>query len=811
MDTLLQDLRTAIRRMAKAPVFTAIVVGTLSIGIGASTALFSIVHAVLIRPLPYADSERLAIAWATTANDTELAASYPEHLDWRDGNQTFAGLAVYRGQSVNYTGGGEPDRFTGAFVSSNFLELLGARTILGRGFLPGEAEPSSAKPVALLAHALHESRFSADPNIVGRSITINGQPFTVVGVVGPEMDPGHAPFNGWFMGTEVWLPIAYFPNARGLERGQNEVLVVGRLKPGVPTEAAATDLGLVANRLAKAYPATHAGRGVRVVSLADQIVGDVRPILLTALAATLGVLIICCLNVTNLLLAQTASRAREIATRAALGAGSGRLIRQQLTEGVLFGVMGAALGMLIAHAGRAWLLTMLPFPTGIPSRSGLAVAALGFCFAVSTASGLLASVMPAARLGRGSLARSIVAGARGIADGSVPARTREWLVVGQLALSLALLAGAGLLLRSAHTLAKVTPGFRTDNLLTLQFRLPPSKYAEPAQIARFFEAARESVRTVPGVRDAALARSVPFGGNSPAERPFTVEGAPEVAPQQLPIAQANIVSPEYFKTMGMALLRGREFAVSDTMETTPAVVVSRVFADRAWPGQDALGRRIRFDGDSKWLTVIGMVADIKHGDLTARPMPQAYTAHLQDPKIFSELAVRTSGDPLALAGAVRQAIWSVDRDQPVWRVRAMDQLLDEAKRPARSTAILAAASAGTALVLAVLGLYGVLSYLVWQRTREIGVRIALGASRRDVQGLVVRHALALAGGGVVLGVIVALAWARVLRGLLFGIEAADPATFLAVALLLVWVAALASYIPARRAASVDPARALRWE
>lgn len=808
MDTLWQDLRTALRRTTKAPLFAAIVVATLALGIGASTALFTVVHAVLLRPLPYAHSERLAMVWSATSSDPQAAASYPEYLDWKAGSRSFEDMAVYRGQSVNLTGRGDPERFTGAFVSSNMLPLIGARMMLGRGFVDGETDPSTAKPVALLSHALFRGRFGSDPKVVGSSITVNGRPVTVVGVVDENMDPGRAPFDGGFMGTEVWLPVAYFPNAKGLERGQSEMLVIGRLKPGVSTASAATDLGVVADRLAKAFPETQAGRTVRVVSLAEQIVGDVRPALLTALAAALGVLLVCCINVANLFLAQTASRARELATRAALGADAGRLVRQQLTEGVVYGLVGGVGGLLLAYPGRAALVSLLPFPTGVSSDSGLDAAVLAFCLAASSLAGILVSAIPASRLGRDRLTLA-TQGTRGIVESKAPRRQREWLVVGQLALSLALLVGAGLLVRSARALSQVHPGFRADHLLTLQFRLPATKYNEPAQIARFFEAAQEAIRAVPGVESAALARATPFGNALPT-RPFLAEGAPVTADSQLPTTQTNIVSPEYFKTMGIPLLRGREIAPTDSLQTTPVAVVNQVFANRVWPGQDPLGRRFSFK-DSPWVTIVGVVGDIKHGSLTAGPTPQAYTAHGQDPKIFTEVAVRTEGDPLAFAGAVRQAIWSVDRDQPVWRVRAMDRLLEEARQPARTTALLAAVSAGVALLLSVLGLYGVLSYLVGQRTREIGVRIALGASRRDVHGLVVRHALALAAGGVVLGLIAALAWGRVLRSLLFGVAPADPPTFVGVALLLIAVATLASYIPARRAAAVDPARALRWE
>lgn len=810
MDTLLQDLRTAFRRVTKSPLLAAIVVATLALGIGASTALFSVVHAVLLRPLPYPDADRLVMVWAATGAAPESAASYPEYEDWRRDAQGFDALGAYRGQTVNLTGRGEPGRLVGAFVSSSLLDMLGARMRLGRGFAAGETDPATAKPVALLSNAVFHERFGADPAVVGSTLNLNGQPFTVIGVVGENMDPGRAPFDGWFMGTEVWLPIAYFPNAGGLERGQSEILVVGRLSPGVTPAVAQANVNLVAARLEKEFPDAQAGRRARVVPLVEQIVGDTRPALLMSLAAALGVLIICCVNVANLLLAQTAARGREFATRTALGAGAGRLIRQQLTEGLVYGALGGGCGVLLAYAGRAWLVSMLPFPTGVSPSVGMDGAVLGFCLTVSLLAGLVVSLVPALRLTRRSLAQAIQVGSRSVAEGSVPRRTREWLVVGELALSLALLVGAGLLLRSAHALNQVSLGFQSDHLLTLQFRLPATKYAEPAQIAGFFDAALERVRSVPGVQSAALARTVPYAGNQAPERPFGAEGAPERPVSELPVAQMNIVSPEYFKTMGIPVRQGREFSRTDTSETIPAVVVNETLAGRIWPGQDPLGRRIRFK-DSAWLTVVGVVGDVKHSDLMAPAKSQAYTTHSQDAKIFAELVVRTASDPSTFAAPVRAAIWAVDKDQPVWRVRTMDTSLEQAKRPARTVATLAAVSAGAALVLSVLGLYGVLSYLVGQRTREIGVRIALGAGRTNVLQLVLRHALGLAVAGVVLGVVIAFAWARLLRSLLFGIGPSDPFTFVAVAFLLLAVAFVASYVPARRAASVDPAHALRWE
>ena len=811
-DILLTDLRTALRRVAKTPLFAAIVIATLGLGIGAATALFNVVHSVLLRPLPYKDSERLALVWARTPpQDDDNAASYPEYEDWKQGASGFSDMAIWRGQSINYTGSGEPARFTGAFVTSNFLEMIGARMQLGRSFAAGEAEPRTGKPVALLSHALWVSQFASDPAVVGRAMNFNGAPYTIIGVVDQDMDPGRAPYNGWFMGTEVWLPIAAFPNARGLERGQSEMLVVGKLAPGVTVAAAQQSVNLVAERLEKAYPDTQAGRRAHVVPLSEQLVGDTRPALLMSLAAAIGVLLICCVNVANLLLTQTAARGRELATRTALGASALRLVRQQVTEGLLYGVCGGTLGVLIAYAGRGALVAMLPFPTGVAASPGLDRAVLGFCLVVSVCAGLLVSVVPALRLSKRSLARAIQSGSRSVAEGTVPRRTREALVIGELALSVALLVGAGLLLRSAHALRNVSPGFRADHVLTLQFRLPAAKYAEPAQIARFFDAAVEKVAALPGVRGAALARAVPYDGNGAPARPYGVEGQAERPVNELETAETNIVSPGYFATMEIPVLKGREFSRSDTTATLPAVIVSQTLAERSWPGADPLGRRIAFSKDGPWLTVVGVVGDVKHGDLTAPRRAQAYTAHAQDAKIFTGMVVRTETPPLAMAAAVRDAVWSIDRDQPMWRFRSMDWNLEEARRPAAAVATLAAVSAATAMLLSVLGLYGVLSYLVAQRTREIGVRMALGASRPNVLQLVLRRALLLAALGIALGVAGAFGWGRLLASLLFGVSAADPVTFAVVAALLLAIALVASYIPARRAASVDPAHALRWE
>jgi putative ABC transport system permease protein len=806
MDKLLQDLRYAIRSLVERPGFSVVAALTIALGVGGTTAMFSVVDAVLLRPLPYPDSERLVMVWTRTSG-TQAAAALPEMVDWREQSRSFADMAAWRGQSVNLTGGAEPERLIGSFVSDRFFPMLGARPLIGRTFTAAETDPATVQPVAVLGHGLWQRRFAADPAVLGRTLVLNGQPHTVVGVLGPDFDGANAPASGWFMGADVYLPVPYFPNKKGLERGQTDILVIGRLRPGVSLDEARTDLSVVARRLELTYPDTHAGRGVEILPVQEQIVGSFRPALLVLLGAMGLVLLIACANVANLLLARASHRRRELAVRAALGAGRGRLFRQLLTESVLLAALGAAFGLLVAHWGVALLVSAAPAGV-LPATVGVDARVLAFALVLTAASALGFGLAPALHASRPDLDAVLKESGRG-GSGSAGRRFRDGLVVAEVTLSLVLLIGAGLLLRSALALQRAQPGFRTDHILTAEFRLPPAKYPEPRVIAAFLRQARERLQAVPGIESVALVRAVPFSGNS-GSTTYQVEGQPEAPKGREPVAQFNIVSPDYFRTMGIPHLRGRDFDAHDTPDVAAVAIVNDLMARQLWPAGDPLGRRLRLR-DTGWVTVVGVVGDTRHSGLTEPPQPQVYTTHEQDARIFACVVARTAGDPMAMAAPMRAALWSVDRDQPVWKVRSMEELVTGSRGTARAMSLLVGVFALLAVALSAVGIYGVMAYAVSQRTREIGIRMALGAASGRVLRLVVGRALTLTGIAIVLGAAGAAGLARLMGTLLFGVRPADPLTFLAAAAVLAAVGGLAAYVPARRAARIDPVRALADE
>jgi putative ABC transport system permease protein len=807
MDTLLQDLRYAVRTLAERPGFAVVSALTIALGVGGTTAMFGVVDAVLLRPLPYAEPDRLVMLWTRTPGGPPAAASWPEFVDWREQNHSFADMAVWRGQSVNLTGGAEPERVIGAFVSDRFFPLLGAQPALGRTFTAEETDPATARPVAVLGHGLWQRRFGSDPAILGRSLVLNGQSHTVVGVLGPEFDGADAPANGWFMGADVFLPISYFPNKKGLARGETEILVLGRLRPGVDTRQARTDMSLIARRLEQAYPDTHAGRGVEIVPLHEQIVGSFKPALLVLLGAVGLVLLIACANVANLLLARASRRRRELAVRAALGAGRTRLLRQLLTESALLALLGGALGLLVGHWGLALLMSLAPAGL-LPSSLTLDGRVMAFALVLTAATGLCFGLVPALQASRADLDGVLKEAGRG-GSGSASHRFRDALVVAEVTLALVLLVGAGLLLRSAVALQRAELGFRPDHVLTAEFRLPPAKYAEPRVIAAFFRQALERLRAVPGIQSAALVRAVPFSGNG-GSTTFLVEGQPEPPKGREAVAQLNIVSPDYFRTMGIRQLAGRDFDEHDTADAPTVAVVNDTMARQLWPGTDPIGRRLRLR-EAGWATVVGVVGDVRHSGPSEPPQPQIYTTHEQDARIFACVVARTAGDPMAMAAPMRTALWSVDKDQPVWKVRPMEQLVTGSRGTARAMSLLVGVFAAVALTLAGVGIYGVMAYAVSQRTREIGIRMALGAASGRVLRLVVGRALVLTSVAIVLGAVGAAVLARLLGTLLFGVGPADPVTFVTAAVALASVGTLAAYLPARRAARIDPVRALAEE
>ena len=800
MDIFLQDLRFGIRGLLRRPGFTAVAAVTIALGIGANTAIFSVVNAVLIRPLPYHDPDRLTLIWGTQGRSGQQGVVYADYLDWRARSHSFAEMGVFRGQSITMTGGESPERLVGDFVSSSFLRVIDLKMSQGRAFTDAETEVATKQPVAIVTYESWQNRFGGDRAMIGKPITLNGTTFTVVGITAPHPQvPLGVP--------DVMMPIGYYPNAHGLDRGVRGVAVAARLKPGVSLETAQRDLSAIMTQLDREYPATNASTGAEIIALREYLVGRIRESLLIILAAVAVVLLIACANVANLQLARGAARARELSVRAALGAGRRRLAQQLLTESVLLSLLGGILGVALAIVLRKGLATLIApqLPVDEPDIR-LDMPVLMFALGISMVTGLLFGLAPAWKASRTDITemlRSRIGG--GLRQGI----TRSTLVVVQLALSLVLLATAGLLTRSLQALQRVDPGFDGRNLLTAQFRLPTSRYNSPERIWEMFERTTTELRSIPGVEAAALVRASPLSQNGESY-PVTLEGQAPVKVGDAPMMQINSITPGYFATMRIPVLSGRDVAPADRGDAPHVIVVNKSFAERNWPGQSAVGKRIQF-GDEGWWTIVGVVGDTKHFTLNEPQLLQGYVAHAQRPQIFTSIVVRTKGNPADFARAVREAVWRVDRDQPIWRFRSMEQDLSGVVQSKKTMMFLTALFAIVALLVAVVGVYGVLSYTVAQRTQEVGIRIALGADASRVRRMVIGDGLRLVAVAVVVGLALSVGASRFLRNQLFGIPATDTLTFVAVTAVLGGVALLACYIPARRASRVDPLVALRMD
>ena len=803
-----QDLRYSARMLLKQPGFTLIAVLTLALGIGANTAIFSVVHAVLLRPLPFPEPDRLVILATTGVGATYRAGvAYPDYVDWRTGTQSFEDTACFLNTGFNLTGVEPPVALPGRRVNWNLFPLLGVKPQLGRLF----AEPddqAGAVSTALISHGLWTDKFGGDPAVIGKKISLDGNQFEVIGVLPPgfellRRDDIYVPLGLWFT-----------PNHNLLKRSnQFPLYVLGRLKRGVSEEQARTELAAVAAQLARQYPTTNTNRSATAVGLADLQVENVRPVLLVLLGAVGCVLLIACVNVANLMLVRAAGRERELAVRLALGAGRGRIVRQLLTESALIAALGGAIGLLIAAWGIASLTALVPRDLLPLDQVRLNPIVLVFTLCVSVLTGLLFGLLPALHASRTDLNTTLKEGGRSVA-GLAWERARKGLLVAEVGLALVLLVGAGLMLRTLHRLTRVDPGFNAANLLTLQFTLPGRVYNIERRLA-FFRECRARIEALPGVRSASFVMSLPIDGSS-WNSTFIVADKPVPPPGQLPNAAFTPVSANYFETMGIRLLGGRVFSEAEMTDSPPVTVINETLARRLWPGEDPVGKRLKqglAESQAAWREVVGVVADVKlYGVQHDAPM-HAYLPLAQRNSSYVGLVVRTAGDPLALAKTVERAIHSIDKDLPV-RSRSMDQILGNAIARQRLTMMLLAGFALLALVLAAVGIYGVMAYAVGQRTHEIGIRLALGAQTSNVLRLVVRQGMLLAGMGCIIGVAAALALAKLITsfsGLLYGVTATDPATFALIALLLLVVALVACWIPARRATKVDPLVALRYE
>jgi putative ABC transport system permease protein len=807
METLQQDLRYAVRMLIKSPGFTVVAVVALTLGIGANTAIFSVVNSVLLRPLPYSEPERLMQLWEADSRKgrSEMPASYPNFADWRDQKNAFEEVVAYSDWTFNLAGTAEPERIRSAIVSPAFFSTLGINPIHGRGFLTGEDERGKDL-VAVISESLWQRRFDSDPNIIGKSVNLDDKAFTVVGVIARGVQ---APLLSDEI--ELWAPISH--GFGFTDRDSHYLNVIGRLKPNTTLQQAQAEMNTIAGRLEQQYPESNTGRGVRVVPLSEQIVGNFRTSLLVILGAVVFVLLIGSANVANMSLARTAARQKEMAIRTALGAGRTRIVRLLLTESVLLSLFSGMVGLLVAIWGIDLLVALSPPDLPRVKEVTIDFRVLGFTLAVSLLTGILFGILPALRASRPNLNERLKAGGHS-ASGTNRQHLRGFLVVAEIALSLVLLVGAGLLIRSFLRLQAVNPGFNPTNVLTMQIDLTGPKYKTGAQVIAFNNQLLQRLKQVPGVQHASTRSFVPIANDASfAYLRFNVERRQgDVA--EAPAAFYNAVSPDYFQAMMIPLLKGRGFSESDVRGSQNVAVVNSTLAKRFFGGGNAIGNRISVEDKPKeedWITIVGIVGDTKPRELRSEPVAELYMPYSQQPERSMSLMIRYVEGGTGIAGAVRNEVLALDKDQPVYSIRTLDSVLSESVAVPRFRTLLLGIFAGVALILAGVGIYGVISYGVSQRTHEIGIRMALGAQATDVLKLVVKGGMMLALIGVAVGIAGALALTRLLTTLLFAVTPTDAVTFATVSVGLIVVALFACFIPARRATKVDPLVALRYE
>jgi putative ABC transport system permease protein len=808
IEQLVEDVRFGLRMLRKSPGFTVVAALTLALGIGANTYIFSMVDALLFRPMELSHPDRIVALWerlpAINYERNELSPA--NFLDWKAQNHVFDHMAAQSWWDANLGGVDHPEHLHGFLVTPDYFAALGAQPMLGRAFLEEEGTPGKDL-VAMLSYGLWRDHFAGDPSIVGKPVLLNGMKYTVVGVMGPS-------FN-YPSGAQLWAALA-FPPPLAANRASHYLHGVAHLETGVSREQARAEMSAIAARLVQQYPQTNTGRDANVMPLMESEVGEARAPMLVLLATVGLVLLIACANISNLLLARASSRQRETAVRAALGATRPRLIRQWLVESMLLGLLGGGLGILFAYVCLEVHAIRIPpdFARIIPGWDKIAINApvLLFTSAVSLGTGLLFGFLPALAASRLNVNDTLKEGAPSAGVGRRRGLLRNALIVSEVALSLALLATAGLMMKSFVRLERVSPGFNPDRMLTMFVALPDAKYASDPQISSFYEQLIERVQNLPGVQSAAAANIIPLDKMNTTSS-IRIEGRPEPKPGEEPDANFRTVSNSYFRTMQIPIVRGREFTSQDSEKVQQVVAVNEAFAARFWPGEDPIGKRMRFSGplqEHPWRTLVAVVGNVKNQLDVAAP-PEMYFPLRQQTQNTMALVVRTSADPRSLEESVRAQVAALDRDQPVFDIRTMDDLRSLSVIPQRIGGTLMAAFAGFALVLAAIGLFGVIAYAVSERTREIGIRMALGAKPREVFRLVVGQGMTLALIGLLVGLPLALGMGRAVAGLLYGVAPNDFRTFVSVALLLALVAFVACYIPARRAMRVDPIIALRYE
>jgi putative ABC transport system permease protein len=807
LGTVWQDVRYGVRTLVKSPAFTIVAVLSLALGIGANTAIFSVVNGILLRPLPYPEPERIVAVWHTPPQEsfpgaTRFSVSPGNYLDWKDQSRAFEQMAIYQYAGLSLSAGADPVPITGAAVSSDFFSVLRTQVDKGRTFSPDEEQPGRDQ-VVVLSQGLWRRTFGANPNLIGQTVTLNSRSYTVIGIM-----PAGFEFP---LEAELWVPLAW-DAAEKQTRAIHDYLVIARLKQDASLAQAQAEMSTISSRLEQQYPEANRGWGALVIPLKEDMVGDVRPALLVLFSAVGFVLLIACANVANLMLARGANRRKEIALRIALGATRGRLIRQLLCESVLLAVVGGLLGLLLAGWGGQLLVRLSAGSLPNAGEVGMDSWALGFTLLVSLIAGVLAGVAPAMQFSKNEISETLKQGSGRGGGGSVKQRTRKALVVCEVALSLILLVGAGLMIRSFWKLQSVDPGFDTSNTLTLSVGLSPTRYSEPQQQLAFHDRVLEQIRAQPGVVAVGSTTTIPLTGGG-SRQPFTVEGRPTPPVSEQPLAQTRYVSPDYFRAMGIPLRQGRPFDDRDRDGAPQVVIISEAMARHFWPGQNPVGQRLTasFHQQQGPREIVGVVGDVKSRGLDDDAAATMYLPFRQAPRPWITFVARTASDPQGFVQPVSRAVYVVDREQALSSVRTMEQVLTESLSGRSFNMRLLMTFAGLALVLAAVGVYGVMNYSVMLRRRELGIRIALGARGPDVLRLVLGQGLALTLIGVGVGMAGAYALTRLMASLLYGVTATDFVTFGSVSGVIILVGLLASFLPARRATKVDPMIALRSE
>jgi len=807
MEIFFRDLKYGVRILAGNPSVTAVAIVALALGIGANTAIFSVVNAVLLRPLPYPEEDRLVQIWGSTPSQGIPFHNvfYSDVVDWRQQSQSFESMVACSPGSGNLILGEEPERVAFWRVNAGYFPLLGAKFLHGRGFLPAEDSPGSPQ-VVVLSYGLWQRRFGSDPRVVGSSVKLDGRLYTVVGIL-----PAHFQLIG--RNRDAYTPLA-LANVRETHN-DTTVSVFARLKSGITKQKAQAEMDTIGRRLGQQYP-NSIGKNPKIWGLREFVVRDVRLSLLVLLAAVGLVLLIACVNVANLLLSRAAARQREIAVRTSLGASQGRIIRQLLTESSVLGLVGGACGVLLAYLGVKALLALVPERYPLLKNATIDAPVLLFTLAVSLLTGIVFGLAPAIVSSRtGDLPNALKEGARGSGEGSARNRLLSLLVVAEVALALVLLIGAGLLIRSFLRLNDVKPGFNARNVLTAGVNLPGSKYGRATQRVTFFKELVQRVESLPGVQAGGLVSALPLTQYNTGTG-LIIEGRPFPRPGEVPIIWFRIANANYFRAMDIPLLKGRLFTGHDDTSAPPVSIINETMARRFWPREDPLGKRWtpglpRAGQPITWITIVGVVGDLRHKNLDQEPDAEVFWPYQQHAPGSLSLTIRTATDPIHFTPLLRSATAAIDKEQPVSQIRSMEQILSDSLAPRRFSVVLLAIFAGVALVLAAVGIYGVVSFSVTRRTQEIGVRMALGARRGDVLRMVVGRALAMAVIGVATGLAAAVALTRVIGSLLYSVSATDPFVFTGVSVLLTATAGLAGYFPARRASRVDPIVALRHE